>query len=189
MVSIMFLFGQFRELSKPQRSQGIPEVSFTPTLHEHQPAAGKKEWRHLGSSLGVFEVVKSCNCLHRRFFLELSTSQVLVVLFVVAFCYDFKLWRHYDYDILWPFLKGFPYSWSVCHCCKRHVFFPREVTGHHRGSTDVEAVKMLSKPAFACRGIESQICLETQWVVIFLDSFPLKTNYVYIHFLQLYMNI
>lgn len=77
-------------------------------------------------------------------FLELSTSQVLVVLFVVAFCYDFKLWRHYDYDILWPFLKGFPYSWSVCHCCKRHVFFsPRSnwtPSGFNRcwGCQDVE---------------------------------------------------
>lgn len=61
------------------------------------------------------------------------TSQVLVVLFVVAFCYDFQLCRDYDYLTYYDhFLKDSLTVGVFATVAKRHVFFPREVTGHHR---------------------------------------------------------
>lgn len=76
---------------------------------------------------------------------------------MISSCEDTMTMTYYDH-----FLKDSLTVGVFATVANVMFFFPREVTGHHRGSTDVEAVKMLSKPAFACRGIESQICLETQ---------------------------
>ena len=182
----MFLFGKFRELSKSHKEapRDSRNLFHTNTTRTSAIRCRKERMAPFGQKSRIPQLFASTifvGVVHIS-----STGSIVRSCFLLWFQVVKRLWL---WHTIRPFLKGFPYSWRVCHCCKRHA-------SYLRNWTPSIGVQQMLRPSRCWANLLLHVVASNHRFVwrlsvghLFWDSFPLKKNYVYIHVLQLYMNI